>query len=47
MNIGMWILIIVGGAVGVLSTLYCILSLPVIIVWKCFRSIKYKISLFD
>ena len=31
MNIGLWIIVIVGGAVGILSTLYCVVSLIVYI----------------
>ncbi|MBQ7955556.1 MAG: hypothetical protein IJ282_07370 [Lachnospiraceae bacterium] len=46
MNIVMWIIIIVGGAVGVISSLYMLLSIPAIIVWKIYRKIRYKCSLY-
>lgn len=47
MNIGMWIIVIFGGAVGVLSSLYCVASLVAVIVWKLLRTIRYRISMFD
>ena len=47
MNIGVWIMIIVGGTAGVLSTLYLFLSMPVILVWKIYRKFRYHISLYD
>lgn len=46
MNIGLWIIVIVGGAAGLLSSLYCVLSLPVIIVWKLYRKVRHGISMF-
>ncbi len=46
MNIIMWIIIIVGGGVGIISTLYMVLSIPAIIVWKIYRSIRYGKSLY-
>lgn len=47
MNIGMIILIIIGGASGALSTLYIVVSLFGTLGYKIFRKIKYGISLFD
>ncbi len=47
MNIGILIIAIVGGLVGVASTLYCVLSLPAVIVWKFYRKIANGISLFN
>lgn len=47
MNIGMWIIVIIGGAAGLFSSLYLIVSLPVVIIWKIFRKAKYGISLFN
>ena len=47
MNIGLWIIVILGGAVGILSTLYCVISLPVVIVQKIYRKARYGISLFN
>lgn len=34
MNIGILILMIIGGGVGVLSSLYIALSFPAVIIWK-------------
>ena len=34
MNILIWILMIVGGAAGMLSTAYLVLAMPVIFGWK-------------
>lgn len=47
MNILIWILMIIGGAAGLVSTLYLLVSMPVIFGWKVYRSIKYRIGLFD
>ena len=46
MNIGMWLIVIIGGGVGLFSSVYLILSLPAVIIWKIYRKIKYRISLF-
>ena len=40
MSIGMWIICIVGGLAGALSTAYLMISFPVIIVWKIYRRFK-------
>ena len=47
MNIGLWMIIIVGGAVGVLSTLYCVVSLIVVLVYKIYRKVVHKIPLYN
>ncbi len=47
MSIGMWILIIVGGAAGLLSTMYILVSLFAVIFHKLFRKIRHGISMFD
>ena len=46
MNIGILILMIVGGGVGILSSLYIALSFPAMIVWKIYRKIRqgYKLT---
>ena len=46
MDILMWIVIIVGGGVGIISTLYMVLSIPAVIVWKIYRKIRFKKSLY-
>lgn len=47
MNIGMIILIIIGGASGALSTLYIVVSLFGTIGYKIYRKFRYGISLFN
>ncbi|MGN1145405.1 MAG: hypothetical protein ACI4R5_03075 [Acetatifactor sp.] len=47
MNIGMLILIIIGGACGIFSTLYIVASLFGVIGYKIYRRIKYGISLYN
>ncbi len=45
MNIGLLLITIVGGAAGLLSTLYLVLSLPAVIVWKIYRRIHLGIPI--
>ena len=45
MNIGLILLVIVGGSVGVFSTLYILVSLPVMIVYKIMRKVRHGIPL--
>lgn len=45
MNIGILIIAIIGGAAGLLSTLYLLISLPAVIVWKIYRTVVHKIPL--
>ena len=45
MNIGILILMIIGGGVGVLSSLYIALSFPAVIIWKIFRKIRHGYKL--
>ncbi len=47
MNIGMIILIIIGGASGALSTLYIVVSLFGTTGYKIYRKFRYGISLFN
>ena len=49
MNIGILILMIIGGGVGVLSSLYIALSFPAVIIWKIFRKIRhgYKLTILN
>ena len=47
MNIGILILMIVGGDVGILSSLYIALSFPAMIIWKIYRKIRHGYSLTD
>ena len=45
MNIGILILMIVGGGVGILSSLYIALSFPAMIIWKIYRKIRHGYNL--
>lgn len=45
MNIGLIIIAAVGGLSGGLATLYLVISLPVVIVWKLYRKLVRKIPL--
>ena len=45
MNIGILILMIIGGGVGVLSSLYISLSFTAVIIWKIFRKIRHGYKL--
>lgn len=45
MNIGTFIIAIIGGAAGLISTLYLLISLPAVIVWKIYRRFRYGYSL--
>jgi len=47
MNIGILLLIIVGGAAGGLSTIYIAISLFGTLGYKLFRKMKYGTSLYD
>lgn len=47
MNIGMLLICVVGGLAGALSTAYLLISLPVIIVWKIYRCIKFGYSMYQ
>ncbi len=45
MNFGILIVAVVGGAVGILSTLYLIVSLPTVLIWKIYRKIHLGIPM--
>ncbi len=47
MNILLWILIFIGGAVGALSTLYIVVSLFAVIFYKIYRSLRYHVSIYN
>ena len=47
MNIGVLLLIVVGGAAGGLSTLYLMVSLFGTLGYKIFRKVKFGASLYD
>lgn len=45
MNILLVIISIVGGSMGILTTLYLFFSLPAVIVWKIYRKIRFQIPM--
>ena len=45
MNIGIFIIALVGGAAGLLSTFYLVFSLPAVIIWKIYRKIHLGIPI--
>lgn len=47
MNIVLILIAVIGGAAGILSTLYCTISMIAVIIWKIYRKAKYHISMFD
>lgn len=47
MNIGMLFVMIIGGAAGLLSTLYIVVSLFAVIIYKFYRKIKYGLKMYD
>lgn len=47
MNIGVLLLIIVGGAAGGLSTLYLLVSFLGVLGYKIYRKVKFGASLYD
>lgn len=46
MNIGLILLMIIGGSVGIFSTLYIVISLPATIIQKIYRKVRFGTSLF-
>ncbi len=47
MNIGILLLVIIGGAAGLLSTLYLVVSMIWVLIYKIYRKIRYHASLYD
>ncbi len=47
MNIGLYLVVFAGAAVGLLSSLYIVVSLVWTIACKIFRKIKFGMSLYD
>lgn len=45
MNFGMTLFMVIGGGIGILTTLYLTLSIPVVIAWKLYRRVRYSIPL--
>lgn len=47
MNVGMMLISAIGGLAGALSTLYLLISLPAVIIWKIYRRIRFGQSMFQ
>lgn len=47
MNIVIWIFIIIGGTAGALSSLYIVVSLFAVIIYKIYRAVRYHVSVYD
>ncbi len=45
MNIGILLIMIIGGLAGVLSTAYLTFSVPAVIIYKLYRKIRFGISI--
>lgn len=47
LNIGLLLIMIIGGFAGLASTVYLVLSLPAVLVWKVYRKVTKGISLMN
>ncbi len=47
LNIGLLLIMIIGGFAGLASTVFLVVSLPATIVWKIYRRITKGISLMN
>lgn len=47
MNIGMMIICAIGGLTGILSAAYLLISMPVVIVWKLYRKIRFGYHMYQ
>lgn len=47
MNIGMMIICAIGGLTGLLSSAYLLVSMPVVIVWKIYRKIRFGYKMYQ
>lgn len=41
----LWTVAVIGGATGLLTTLYLTVSFPAVVIWKIFRRIRHGIPL--
>lgn len=44
-NIGLLLIMIIGGAAGAFSTLFLVFSLPAVLIWKVYRRVTKGIPL--
>lgn len=47
MNILIWLVIILGGLLGFVSSMYILVSLIGMIIYKIYRKCRYHVSLYD
>lgn len=47
MQIGLLLLVFIGGGLGIVSSIYLLIGMPVILLWKIYRKIRYGISLYN
>lgn len=47
MSIGMMIICVIGGLAGGLSASYLLISLPVVIIWKLYRRIRFGYKMYQ
>lgn len=47
MSAGTWVIVILGGAAGLISTLYIVVSLIGTLFYKIYRKCRYHISLYN
>jgi hypothetical protein len=47
MNIGVILLIIIGGSVGLLANVYLLISFPAVIIWKFYRKLRFHLSMYQ
>ena len=47
LNIGLLLIMIIGGFTGLASTVFLVVSLPAVIIWKIYRKITKGISLMN
>ena len=47
MNIGLYLVVFAGAAVGLLSSLYIVVSLVWTIAYKIYRKIKFGLSIYN
>lgn len=47
MNIGMMTVCVIGGLTGLLSSVYLLISMPIVIVWKIYRKIRFGYKIYQ
>lgn len=47
MEVAMWIIMVLYGILGGVSTLVMVIGIPAIIIWKIYRKIAFGMSLND